>query len=77
MTTLPLVQHWINGTLASGESARTAPVFNPARGVAEKNVLMASAPDVDAAVAVAHAAFPAWRDMSVAKRQNIDRKSVV
>ena len=71
MTNLPLLQHWINGAPASGESTRTAPVFDPAIGSPSKNVVLASTADVDTAVAAANAAFPAWRDMSIAKRQNI------
>ncbi|SDR96162.1 CoA-acylating methylmalonate-semialdehyde dehydrogenase [Microterricola viridarii] len=71
MSEIPTVQHWVNGAPAAGTSTRTAPVFNPARGVAEKNVLMASTADVDTVVAAAKAALPAWRDMSIAKRQNI------
>ncbi|MDJ0377282.1 CoA-acylating methylmalonate-semialdehyde dehydrogenase [Cryobacterium sp. PH31-L1] len=71
MTEVPTIQHYIDGTAAAGTSTRTAPVFNPATGTVAKNVLLASAADLDAAVAVAQAAYPAWRDTSQARRQTI------
>ncbi|KQW08405.1 methylmalonate-semialdehyde dehydrogenase [Leifsonia sp. Root4] len=71
MTDLPTLDHWINGAPASGASTRTAPVFDPARGVAQKNVRMASTADLGTAVAAARAAFPAWRGTSIAKRQSV------
>ncbi|WP_104199550.1 CoA-acylating methylmalonate-semialdehyde dehydrogenase [Cryobacterium sp. Y29] len=71
MTDVPTISHYINGAAAVGTSSRTAPVFNPATGTVAKNVLLASTRDLDAAVAVAQAAYPAWRDMSQARRQSI------
>ncbi|HEY9424089.1 MAG TPA: CoA-acylating methylmalonate-semialdehyde dehydrogenase [Microterricola sp.] len=71
MTDLPTLDHWINGAPASGASTRTSPVFDPARGVAQKNVRMASTADLGTAVAAARAAFPGWRDTSIAKRQSV------
>jgi malonate-semialdehyde dehydrogenase (acetylating)/methylmalonate-semialdehyde dehydrogenase len=71
MTDIPTISHYIDGTAAAGTSTLTAPVFNPATGTVAKNVLLASTADLDAAVAVAQAAYPAWRDMSQARRQTI------
>ena len=71
MTEVPTIQHYINGAAAAGTSTRTAPVYNPATGTVAKNVLLASTADLDDAVAVAQAAYPAWRDMSQARRQTI------
>ena len=71
MTDLPTISHWIGGAILDGDSTRTSPVFNPATGRAAKNVRLASTGDVNDAVAVALAAFPAWRDTSQAKRQTI------
>ncbi|MHA6669562.1 CoA-acylating methylmalonate-semialdehyde dehydrogenase [Homoserinimonas sp. A447] len=65
------LSHYINGASADGSSTRTSPVFNPATGAVAKNVRLASTADVDTAVAAAHAAYPAWRDTSQAKRQVI------
>lgn len=67
MKTIP---HWINGTYAPiGE--RTADVTNPATGIVTGAVSLASVDDSNAAVAAAAAAFPAWRDTSLARRTQI------
>ncbi|MGM7697070.1 CoA-acylating methylmalonate-semialdehyde dehydrogenase [Microbacterium sp. A84] len=65
------LNHWINGVESEGASTRTSPVYNPARGEVSKQVRLASTADVDTAVASAAAAFPAWRDASLAKRQGV------
>ncbi|MEV4568464.1 CoA-acylating methylmalonate-semialdehyde dehydrogenase [Nonomuraea sp. NPDC049419] len=65
------VKHWIGGALADGDSARTAEIFNPATGEVSGHVALASAADVDAAVAAAVAAYPAWRDASLTKRTQV------
>lgn len=71
MTDLPVLTHWIDGAAGAGSSARTAPVYNPATGRVQRLVPLASAADVDTAVAAAQAAYPAWRDASIAKRQAV------
>jgi malonate-semialdehyde dehydrogenase (acetylating)/methylmalonate-semialdehyde dehydrogenase len=68
---MSIVEHWINGELASGKSSRTAPVYNPARGEVAREVRLATAQDVDTAVQAAKAAFPAWSGASWSKRQQI------
>lgn len=65
------INHWIAGELTAGDSQRTAPVFDPALGEQTKQVVLAEPNDVDAAVRAAKEAFPAWRDMSLAKRQAV------
>ncbi|GAA2034095.1 CoA-acylating methylmalonate-semialdehyde dehydrogenase [Agromyces tropicus] len=69
--TAELVEHWIDGAPASGDSDRTGPVYNPALGVVQRRVRFASTEDVDVAVEAAARAFPAWRDASIAKRQQV------
>ncbi|WP_084959023.1 CoA-acylating methylmalonate-semialdehyde dehydrogenase [Thermoactinospora rubra] len=64
------VKHWINGSPADGGS-RTGEIYNPATGEVSGHVAMASVADVDAAVAAASAAFPAWRDASLVKRTQV------
>jgi malonate-semialdehyde dehydrogenase (acetylating)/methylmalonate-semialdehyde dehydrogenase len=64
------VSHWINGDLAGGGD-RTSELFDPATGEVSGHVTLASAADVDAAVAAAVAAFPAWRDASLIKRAQV------
>ncbi|MFI6485810.1 CoA-acylating methylmalonate-semialdehyde dehydrogenase [Nonomuraea sp. NPDC050663] len=67
---MKFVKHWINGAEHEGDS-RTAPISNPATGQVSGQVAMAAAADVDAAVASAKAAFPAWRDASLVKRAQV------
>ncbi|WP_068495275.1 CoA-acylating methylmalonate-semialdehyde dehydrogenase, partial [Pseudoclavibacter helvolus] len=67
----PTIQHWIDGALATATPTRTSPVFNPALGVATAQVALAEQAEIDAAVAAAKAAFPAWSNASVAKRQGV------
>jgi malonate-semialdehyde dehydrogenase (acetylating)/methylmalonate-semialdehyde dehydrogenase len=54
------IEHYIGGREAEGTSGRYADVYNPALGQPCARVALASAEDVNAAVAAAHAAFPAW-----------------
>ena len=68
MNSQPIVDHFVGGAAFVGASSRMAPVYDPALGTVSKQVRLASTQDVSDAVAVAHAAFPAWRDMSLARR---------
>ena len=65
------IAHYINGENHKGSSDRTAPVFDPALGKAVSEVSLANQADIAAAIASAKAAFPGWRDTSLAKRQQI------
>ncbi|MBA2633902.1 MAG: aldehyde dehydrogenase family protein, partial [Chloroflexi bacterium] len=65
------VNHWINGARVAGTSGRFGPVYNPATGQVARQVDFASVEEVDAAVAAAHAAFPAWSATSISKRTEI------
>jgi malonate-semialdehyde dehydrogenase (acetylating)/methylmalonate-semialdehyde dehydrogenase len=68
---LPLVTHWIDGASYESRGGRSADVYDPALGVVTKHVALASAADISAAIASAKAAFPAWRDATLAKRQSV------
>jgi malonate-semialdehyde dehydrogenase (acetylating)/methylmalonate-semialdehyde dehydrogenase len=68
---MSIVEHWINGEIASGSSVRTSPVYDPALGEVARDVRLASAADVDAAVRAAKAAFPEWSGASWARRQQV------
>jgi malonate-semialdehyde dehydrogenase (acetylating)/methylmalonate-semialdehyde dehydrogenase len=70
-TDVPTIPHWIGGTAVPGSSTRTGDVYDPALGVVTKRVALADESDIQAAVAAAKAAFPKWRDLSLAKRQAI------
>ncbi|ROO83448.1 methylmalonate-semialdehyde dehydrogenase [acylating] [Actinocorallia herbida] len=65
------VTHWINGKSWSGRAERSGDIFNPATGAVTGTVDFASAADVAEAVASAKAAFPGWRDTSLAQRAKI------
>ncbi len=65
------VPHWIGGRRVAGTSGRRGPVFNPATGQLAREVDLASVEEVDAAIAAAQAAFPAWRATSLSKRTDI------
>ncbi len=65
------VSHWMDGARYSGTSTRSAPVTNPATGAVSATVSLASPEDVDAVVASAHRAFPAWREISLSRRTQV------
>ena len=65
------VHHWIDGQTVEGTSGRFGDVTNPATGAVESTVSFASPDDVETVVAAAKAAFPAWRDTSLARRTQI------
>ncbi|MEE6178218.1 CoA-acylating methylmalonate-semialdehyde dehydrogenase [Mycobacterium sp. 050134] len=67
-TTVP---HWVNNAEFAGSSTATAPVTNPATGETTGRVALASVDDARAVISAAAAAYPAWRDTSLAKRTAI------
>jgi malonate-semialdehyde dehydrogenase (acetylating)/methylmalonate-semialdehyde dehydrogenase len=71
MANLPIVQHWIDGAEYTSKSGRTSPVYDPALGVQTKEVALANSAEIQTAISSAKKAFPAWRDMSIARRQSI------
>ncbi|MBX9386820.1 CoA-acylating methylmalonate-semialdehyde dehydrogenase [Streptomonospora nanhaiensis] len=63
------VTHWIGGKPHPGGAAeRRGDIHNPATGEVTGTVALAGPAEVDTAVAAARAAFPAWRDASLAQR---------
>jgi len=68
---LRTITHWIGGKPATGESTRTSPVWNPATGAQQAEVLLASTTDVDAAVSAAAAAFETWSESSLSQRTRV------
>ncbi|UXA19398.1 CoA-acylating methylmalonate-semialdehyde dehydrogenase [Mycobacterium sp. SMC-4] len=67
-TTIP---HWLDNEPFAGTSPETAPVTNPASGVVTGQVALASVEDARTVINAAAAAFPAWRDTSLAKRTQV------
>jgi malonate-semialdehyde dehydrogenase (acetylating) / methylmalonate-semialdehyde dehydrogenase len=68
---LPILSHYIGGTAVEVLPEATGPVYNPATGKEIARVPRGGKAEVDAAVAAAAAAFPAWRDMPLIARSNI------
>ena len=64
------IPHIINGIQVQ-DAERYGPVFNPATGVQEKEVALASAAQVEEAIQAAREALPGWRATSLARRTGI------
>jgi malonate-semialdehyde dehydrogenase (acetylating)/methylmalonate-semialdehyde dehydrogenase len=64
------IHHLINGEHVA-IAGRTAPVYNPSTGEVIHQVSLADRATVQQAIAVATAAFPAWRQTPAAKRAQI------
>jgi malonate-semialdehyde dehydrogenase (acetylating) / methylmalonate-semialdehyde dehydrogenase len=65
------IVHWVNNKPFDGASGKTAPVTNPATGEGTREVALADVQDSRVVIEAAAAAFPAWRDTSLAKRTAI------
>ena len=65
------VAQYVGGQHTTGQSLRTQPVYHPASGAVARHVRLADAADVDAAIAAAQAAFPAWADTPPLRRARI------
>jgi betaine-aldehyde dehydrogenase len=63
------LRNYIAGEFRDAADGRTTEVVNPATGEAYATAPLSGAADVDAAMAAAEAAFPAWRDLVPAERQ--------
>ncbi|WP_153074203.1 CoA-acylating methylmalonate-semialdehyde dehydrogenase [Paraburkholderia bonniea] len=70
-TQLRTLTHFINGQAVAGTSTRFGEVFNPALGDVTARVPLAHVAEVDAAVAAAQAAFPAWSETAPIKRARV------
>jgi malonate-semialdehyde dehydrogenase (acetylating) / methylmalonate-semialdehyde dehydrogenase len=65
------ISHWMDGLKTPGTSGRTAPVYNPATGQRSADVDLASAGEVDIAVAKAVVAAKDWRHASLSQRAGV------
>ena len=68
---VPVLPHWIAGRAHEGTGGRLSEVTDPATGAVTARLAQAAPADVEAAVAAAKAAFPAWRDTSLARRARV------
>jgi len=65
------VHHFIDGEIVAGASGRFGDVYNPATGEVTKQVALASADEVRAAIKSAAAALPGWSATPPAKRAQV------
>ena len=65
------ISHWIDGKVVVGGSGREGVVWDPATGQQQAAVDFASVEEIDRAVAVAKAAFPAWRSTNLSRRAEV------
>ena len=65
------IEHWIAGKHQPGNSGRVAPVFNPATGEQQAEVLLGSVDDVGAAIAAATDAYADWSQTSTSRRSKV------
>jgi malonate-semialdehyde dehydrogenase (acetylating) / methylmalonate-semialdehyde dehydrogenase len=69
--TVNVVPHVIGGKEQFPTSGNFGKIYNPATGLQSAQVGFASVEEVDAAVAIAKAAFPAWRSTSLSRRSEV------
>ncbi|GIG56230.1 methylmalonate-semialdehyde dehydrogenase (acylating) [Longispora fulva] len=65
------VKHWIDNAAVSGAGTRRLPVWDPATGTQQAEVLAATPAEVRAAVESALAAQPGWRAASLSRRAEV------
>ncbi len=65
------ISHWVDNKEFAGTGSATAPVTNPATGETTGQVALATVADAQTVIDAAAAAFPAWRDTSLAKRTQV------
>jgi malonate-semialdehyde dehydrogenase (acetylating)/methylmalonate-semialdehyde dehydrogenase len=68
---LPHIGHHVAGVAVMPQQGRGQDVFDPATGEVTARVLLADTAQVDAAVAVARAAFPAWSELPPIRRARL------
>ena len=65
------IGHYIQGERVASTSGRSQAVYNPATGAVARQVALASVDEVNAAVASAKAAFPAWSETPPIRRARV------
>ncbi|MET7933160.1 gamma-aminobutyraldehyde dehydrogenase [Streptomyces sp. NPDC005322] len=71
MSELRELRNYINGSYVDAADGRRLDVINPVTGEVYAHSPLSGAADVDAAMAAAEAAFPAWRDSTPSTRQKL------
>ncbi len=70
------ISHFIDGNYVEGKSGRSADVFNPATGEVQAQVPLANSDELNAAIASAKAAQPAWAAVNPQNRARVMMKFV-
>ena len=70
------ITHYVNGERVEGESGRYTDVYNPATGEVQAQCPLASKSEVDAIIAKAQAAQPAWAAVNPQRRARVMMKFV-
>ncbi|NUP61201.1 MAG: CoA-acylating methylmalonate-semialdehyde dehydrogenase [Nonomuraea sp.] len=65
------IAHWIDGSPTRGAATATQPVFDPATGREQAQVVLGGAADVDTAVQAAAKAFATWSESSLTQRTQV------
>jgi len=65
------IGHYVHGERVASTSGRSQAVYNPATGAVARQVALASVEEVNAAVASAKAAFPAWSETPPIRRARV------
>ena len=65
------IEHFVNGKAFSGESKRTAKVFNPATGEQSAEVKLATTGDIDKTIENAKKAFETWSNKPPLQRARV------
>jgi len=65
------IGHWLDGRELGDKAERLGDVYNPATGEVTAQVALASAGEVDSAVASSHRAFETWREVPLTHRARI------
>jgi malonate-semialdehyde dehydrogenase (acetylating)/methylmalonate-semialdehyde dehydrogenase len=65
------IGHWIGGRPVATDGSRAVPVWNPATGEQQAEVLLASSAEVRSAAGTAAAAFEEWSQASLSRRSKV------
>ncbi|HEU4421039.1 MAG TPA: CoA-acylating methylmalonate-semialdehyde dehydrogenase [Pilimelia sp.] len=65
------IPHWIDGAEVAGHGTRRLPVYDPATGERQAEVVAATHDEVRAAVLAALDAYPSWRAQSLSRRAEV------
>ena len=74
MSNLPIMKPYINGQFIDSKSEKFNTIYDPSTGKAIAQVPCCTQEEVEAAIAAAKAAYPAWKNTPVRKRASIMMK---